>query len=149
MKTNILCQVQRRANGIAIAVGAIALAAITLVTSGCATSNTAAAHNAQGVERFTSGQYDDAIALFQASLEENPDSAETYYNLGSAYQRKAAQTGDLKLLDQAEDAYWTALDLNPAPETIVLVKSLRIFGAITAMTTYPTIKKKETKIAGQ
>ncbi len=119
MKTNILCQVQRRANGIAIAVGAIALAAITLVTSGCATSNTAAAHNAQGVERFTSGQYDDAIALFQASLEENPDSAETYYNLGSAYQRKAAQTGDLKLLDQAEDAYWTALDLNPAPETIV------------------------------
>ncbi len=123
MKTNNLVQainvVVRNANGFALAAGAIALGAILVGASGCATSNTAAARNAQGVERFTSGQYDDAIALFQASLDENPDSAETYYNLGSAYQRKAAQTGDQKLLEQAEDAYWTALDLNPAPETIV------------------------------
>ena len=100
------------------AAGGLALA--LALAAGCASPGvTAANRNAQGVEQFSSGRYDDAIVLFQAALDENPDSAETYYNLGSAYQRKAAETGDVKLLDQAEDAYWTALGLNPEPETIV------------------------------
>lgn len=91
-----------------------------LSASGCVSSGaTAASNNARGVEYFTAGDYDNAIARFQASLEENPESAETYYNLGSAFQRKANATGDLNLLTQAEDAYWTALQMNPAPETIV------------------------------
>ena len=88
--------------------------------SGCVTSGGAAAsNNAQGVEYFSAGEYDKAIAYFNDSLASNPDSAETYYNLGSAYQRKANKTGDLSLLTQAEEAYWTALQLDPAPETIV------------------------------
>lgn len=90
------------------------------VSAGCVSSGaTAASNNVQGVEFFSSGQYDKAIAHFQDSIAQNPESAETYYNLGSAYQRKANQTGDLNLLTQAENAYWTALQLNPAPETIV------------------------------
>ncbi|MDO5308246.1 MAG: tetratricopeptide repeat protein [Planctomycetia bacterium] len=103
------------------AVFALMLACIPLGTlCGCASTNgTATARNAQGVEYFSSGQYDEAITLFQDSLDDNPNSAETYYNLGSAYQRKAMETGDAKLLAQAEDAYWTALELSPAPETIV------------------------------
>ena len=77
-----------------------------LSASGCVSSGaTAASNNARGVEYFTAGDYDNAIARFQASLEENPESAETYYNLGSAFQRKANATGDLNLLTQAEDAY--------------------------------------------
>ncbi len=102
-----------------IAAAACCLTAL-LCSAGCVSSGaTAASSNAQGVEYFSEGQYDKAIAYFQESIEENPESAETYYNLGSAYQRKANQTGDLNLLTQAEDAYWRALQLDPAPETIV------------------------------
>ena len=97
------------------------LAALALLSAnGCASSGaSAASRNAQGVEYFSAGQYDKAIAMFEDSIEENPESAETYYNLGSALQRKANETGDFKMLAQAEDAYWTALETNPAPETIV------------------------------
>lgn len=91
---------------------------LLLSLTGCATSN-ARSSNVQGVESFSAGNYDEAIAYFQDSLKENPTSAETYYNLGSAYQRKANQTGDRNLLTQAENAYWKALQLSPAPETIV------------------------------
>ncbi len=99
----------------------IALASAAVVSgAGCASSGTSAsARNAQGVQSFTAGRYDDAIAYFQESLNENPESAETYYNLASAYQRKAAATGDTTYLAQAEDSYWTALEHNPKPETIV------------------------------
>ncbi len=99
----------------------IALASAAVVSgAGCASSGTSAsARNAQGVQSFTAGRYDDAIAYFQESLNENPESAETYYNLASAYQRKAAATGDATYLAQAEDSYWTALEHNPKPETIV------------------------------
>lgn len=99
----------------------IALASAAVVSgTGCASSgSSASARNAQGVQSFTAGRYDDAIAYFQESLNENPESAETYYNLASAYQRKAAATGDTTYLAQAEDSYWTALEHNPKPETIV------------------------------
>lgn len=91
-----------------------------LLAAGCAASTSSAtAHNAAGVESFSAGRYDDAIAYFQESLEDNPSNAEAYYNLASAYQRKAAETGDTVLLGQAEDAYWTALENNPNSETIV------------------------------
>lgn len=99
---------------------AVALGVLTVLTAGCASQlSTASARNAQGVESFSSGRYDDAITLFQESLESNPENAETYYNLASAYQRKAAESGDTVLLGQAEDAYWTALEHDPKPETIV------------------------------
>ena len=77
----------------------IALASAAVVSgAGCASSGTSAsARNAQGVQSFTAGRYDDAIAYFQESLNENPESAETYYNLASAYQRKAAATGDTSI----------------------------------------------------
>ena len=100
---------------LALTVGATALLAV-----GCAASmSSATARNAAGVECFSAGRYDDAIAYFQESLEDNPSNAEAYYNLGSAYQRKATETGDTVLLGQAEDAYWTALENNPSSETIV------------------------------
>lgn len=99
---------------------ALALGCALALGSGCASSaTTAAARNAAGVESFSSGRYDDAIVLFQESLEDNPANAETCYNLASAYQRKATATGDVALLGQAENAYWTALENNPKPETIV------------------------------
>ena len=99
---------------------ALAVGATTLLAIGCAASTSSAtARNAAGVECFSAGRYDDAIAYFQESLDENPSNAEAYYNLASAYQRKATETGDTVLLGQAEDAYWTALENNPSSETIV------------------------------
>ena len=99
---------------------ALTVGTITLLAVGCAASTSSAtARNAAGVECFSAGRYDDAIAYFQESLDENPSNAEAYYNLASAYQRKATETGDTVLLGQAEDAYWTALENNPNSETIV------------------------------
>lgn len=90
------------------------------LATGCASpSGLVASRNAQGVERYAAGDYDQAIVVFQETLAENPDSAETLYNLGAAYQRKALATGDYALLTQAENAYWAALERNAAPETIV------------------------------
>ncbi len=90
------------------------------LATGCASpSGLVASRNAQGVERYAAGDYDQAIAVFQETLAENPNSAETLYNLGAAYQRKALATGDYALLTQAENAYWAALERDAAPETIV------------------------------
>ena len=100
-----------------VLLGALASFASTL---GCVSPGVnAATSNAQGVDLYVAGDYDGAIESFQNSLEENPNSAETYYNLGSAYQRKATATGDYNFLTKAEDAYWKALESNPADETIV------------------------------
>jgi len=102
--------------------GVIILGALIGLASGlgCVSPGVSAAtSNAQGVDLYVAGDYDGAIDAFESSLEENPDSAETYYNLGSAYQRKATATGDYNLLTKAEDAYWKALESNPADETIV------------------------------
>ncbi|MBR4102861.1 MAG: tetratricopeptide repeat protein, partial [Thermoguttaceae bacterium] len=88
--------------------------------TGCASpSGLVASRNAQGVELYATGDYDRAIAVFQETLAENPENAETLYNLGAAYQRKALATGDYALLTQAENAYWAALERDAAPETIV------------------------------
>ncbi len=98
----------------------LGIVAPTLVAPGCASpSGLVASRNAQGVELYANGDYDRAIAVFQDALAENPENAETLYNLGAAYQRKALATGDYALLTQAENAYWAALERDAAPETIV------------------------------
>ncbi len=98
----------------------LGIAAPTFVAPGCASpSGLVASRNAKGVELYATGDYDRAIAVFQEALAENPENAETLYNLGAAYQRKALATGDYALLTQAENAYWAALERNAAPETIV------------------------------
>lgn len=98
----------------------LGIVAPTFVAPGCASpSGLVASRNARGVELYATGDYDRAIAVFQEALAENPENAETLYNLGAAYQRKALATGDYALLTQAENAYWAALERDAAPETIV------------------------------
>ena len=98
----------------------LGIVAPTFVATGCASpSGLVASRNARGVELYATGDYDRAIAVFQETLAENPENAETLYNLGAAYQRKALATGDYNLLTQAENAYWAALERDAAPETIV------------------------------
>lgn len=98
----------------------LGIAAPPFFATGCASpSGLVASRNAQGVELYATGDYDRAIAVFQETLAENPENAETLYNLGAAYQRKALATGDYALLTQAENAYWAALERDAAPETIV------------------------------
>ncbi len=98
----------------------LGIVAPTFFATGCASpSGLVASRNARGVELYATGDYDRAIAVFQETLAENPENAETLYNLGAAYQRKALATGDYALLTQAENAYWAALERDAAPETIV------------------------------
>lgn len=103
-----------------VALLGLGIVAPTFVATGCASpSGLAASRNAKGVEFYATGDYDRAVAVFQEALAENPENAETLYNLGAAYQRKALATGDYALLTQAENAYWAALERDAAPETIV------------------------------
>lgn len=103
-----------------VALLGLGIAAPTFFATGCASpSGLVASRNAKGVELYATGDYDRAIAVFQETLAENPENAETLYNLGAAYQRKALATGDYALLTQAENAYWAALERDAAPETIV------------------------------
>lgn len=98
----------------------LGVVAPTFVATGCSSpTGLVASRNARGVELYATGDYDRAIAVFQETLAENPENAETLYNLGAAYQRKALATGDYALLTQAENAYWAALERDAAPETIV------------------------------
>jgi tetratricopeptide (TPR) repeat protein len=63
-------------------------------------------HLDMGIDYLDQGQFDQAIAEFQATIELNPDDAEARYNLGLAYQKQDK-------LDEAAAAYQEALQLDP------------------------------------
>jgi TolB-like protein/Flp pilus assembly protein TadD len=64
-------------------------------------------HLALGRLYYSSGQYDDSIAVFQKALEVTPNSADSYIGLGKAY----AKTNRLA---EAESSYRQAIELDPS-----------------------------------
>ena len=100
--------------------GLIAFLSLVLsLITGCETVNLSADKNAEGVAFYTSGQYEQAQATFQNAINMDPNNAESYYNLGSTYQRQAAVTNQPSYLIQAENCYRTALAKNPDQETTI------------------------------
>ena len=63
-------------------------------------------HLDMGVDYLDQGQFDEAIAEFQAAIQLDPDEAKAHYNLGLAYQKQ-------EKLDEAAAAYQEALQLDP------------------------------------
>jgi tetratricopeptide (TPR) repeat protein len=59
-----------------------------------------------GIGYLDQGQFDQAIAEFQAALQIAPDNAQAHYNLGLAYQKQDK-------LDEAAAAYQKAIQANP------------------------------------
>ena len=59
-----------------------------------------------GIARLKEGNLDAAIERFQAAIQLDPTSAQAYYNLAQALQRKGQQ-------DAARNAYQKARELDP------------------------------------
>jgi tetratricopeptide (TPR) repeat protein len=70
--------------------------------------------NADGVTLFQRGQYQEALAQFQAATYADPGNADGYYNLGATYHRLGRlRTEKNDYLAQAEKNYRQCLDKNP------------------------------------
>lgn len=55
---------------------------------------------------FLNEKYDQAIIEFKKALKEDPENAETLYNLGIVYEAK-------NMLKEAREAFTKALEINP------------------------------------
>ena len=69
--------------------------------------------NAEGVRLFGQAQYPESIRQFQQAVFEDPNNADGYYNLASAYHRLGTQEGRASELAQAERYYNQCLDHAP------------------------------------
>ena len=88
------------------------LLAIMILFSGCSTLNTQY-KNANGVELYSSGQYAQAIEVFQSNINANPEDADAYYNIGAIYHQLGRVNRDTNQYAQAEQYYRAALGKNP------------------------------------
>ena len=85
-----------------------------LPAAGGCTNFAANRSNADGVTLFQRGQYQEALAQFQAATYSDPGNADGYYNLGATYHRLGRlRTEKNDYLAQAEKNYRQCLDKNP------------------------------------
>ena len=75
-------------------------------TSGATPTPSAGEHLDRGNDYLDQGQFDQAIAEFQAAIQLDPSDARAHYNLGLAYQKQGK-------LDEAAAAYLEALQTDP------------------------------------
>lgn len=93
----------RQAAYIGLLVGLVSL-------SGCGLA--ARQHNVIGREYFESGQFSRAINEFQTALQQQPDNADSYYNLAAAYYTLGKQSNSTQYLGQAEQLLRQAIALD-------------------------------------
>jgi tetratricopeptide (TPR) repeat protein len=90
------------------------LVGLGLSTAGGCTNFVANRNNADGVTLFQRGQYQEALAQFQAATYADPANADGYYNLGATYHRLGRLRSEKNdYLAQAEKNYRQCLDKNP------------------------------------
>ena len=84
------------------------------LATACGCSNfVATAKNAEGVQFYQQGRFQEALVQFQAAVQEDPGSADSYYNLASAYHQLGRRENRRDELEQAETAYNQCLDRDP------------------------------------
>ncbi|HLA86243.1 MAG TPA: tetratricopeptide repeat protein [Thermoguttaceae bacterium] len=66
--------------------------------------------NAEGVRKFERAQYEQSLAQFQQAVQNDPNSADAYYNLGAVYHRMGTLNCRPPDLEQAERYYNQCLD---------------------------------------
>ena len=79
--------------------------------TGC--QNSGGSMNQQGVRLFQQGQSPAAIRKFQESIAANPGNFDAIYNLAASYHHYGRQSGDQRVLSQAESLYNQCLDVQP------------------------------------
>jgi tetratricopeptide (TPR) repeat protein len=70
-------------------------------------------HNAEGVRLYQQGQYQLAAKKFEQAIANDPQGADSYYNLASTYHRMAKLNSRPEDWKQAEDTYNLCLDHDP------------------------------------
>ena len=69
--------------------------------------------NLDGRRSFEVGQYDRALQSFHLALNADPSNADAHYNIGRTLHHMGKAAKNQQHLQQAENAYRTALNLNP------------------------------------
>ncbi len=88
------------------------LASVSLMlASGCNLASTG--QNIQGKRHFDQGQYTQAISSFQQALQNNPRSADAWYNLGATYYYLGVQQRNADWLRQSDQFFRQALAIDP------------------------------------
>jgi len=85
---------------------------LCLATAGCG-GFAAQGMNADGVQLFEQGQYQQAIEQFDRAIINDPNNADSYYNLAAVYHRLGTQNKSQSDLDQAEHYYNMCRDRDP------------------------------------
>jgi len=85
--------------------------AVVLAAPGC--RMVSHEQNAAGVRDFNQGQYQVAIQKFQKAVANDPNNADSYYNLAATYHRMGKLDHQQPELDQAEKYYNQCLDHDP------------------------------------
>jgi tetratricopeptide (TPR) repeat protein len=88
------------------------ISALLVAAAGCGTF-TARGFNAEGVRLLDQARYQEAVQQFQKAIENDPASADAYYNLAAAYHRVGAAAGRQAELTQAENYYNLCLNRDP------------------------------------
>jgi len=105
---------RRTPRAAAWALPAWSLAAWALVAAAlCGCQYTASGKNAQGVQNYQSGRYQEAAQYFQQAIQQKPYDGDAYYNLAATYHQLGKTNKNAADLAQAEKLYNTALDLSP------------------------------------
>lgn len=94
----------------------LALAAVCLALSAGCNGLASQSFNAEGVRLFEQARYEESIHRFHEAINENPDSADGYYNLASAYHRLGTLNASASNLKQADQYYRMCLDRDPNHE---------------------------------
>lgn len=84
---------------------------LILAAAGCNLS--ANRQNLDGRRNFEMGNYNGALNSFQLALSANPANADAHYNIGRTMHVLAKRSGQKSQLQLAEQAYRSALALNP------------------------------------
>jgi Flp pilus assembly protein TadD len=85
--------------------------AVVLAAPGC--RMVSHEQNASGVREFNQGQYQLAIQKFQHAVANDPNNADSYYNLAATYHRLGKLNHQQPELDQAENYYNQCLNHDP------------------------------------
>lgn len=70
-------------------------------------------HNLEGKRLYEQGQYNEALSSFQAALQDDPQSADAFYNMAAVYHRLGAESNNQEYLGQAQELYRQTLDVDP------------------------------------
>lgn len=89
-----------------------AAAGCLLLAAGCG-GLAAQGMNADGVRLYDQARYEDAVHRFHEAINKDPESADGYYNLASAYHRLGTINKRESDLNQADQYYRMCLDRDP------------------------------------